>query len=210
MITTNKIAPIIAMLFLAAPLCSAGVVYSVTIDTSAQSGLSGAIYLQFNGGLNPDLASIQINAFSVGAPGGLVVAPPPEANGGVTGGLASLPLTIDNSGGNNDYLHYLTFGSNIFFTVDFLLPPTLTGDSGSAFSFGLTQSDGLTPVLTTDLSGLIGQVSFEPSGVFTTTTLGNDSIESITPADAPEPATTWLLLAGVLSIAGLRLRRHHR
>jgi len=196
------------LLSLAAPLGSAGVVYSVAIDTSSESGVSGGIYFQFNGGLNPDLASIQIDTFLIGAPGGLTATPAPVADGGVTGSLDSLPLTIDNSGGNNDYLHYLTFGSDIFFTVDFLLPPVLTGDSGSTFSFGLTASDGITPVLTLDASGFIGQISYDTNGVFTTTTLGNDSIETITSA-VPEPGTGFLL-ACALSAVSIRLRRRGR
>jgi hypothetical protein len=177
-----------AMLFAAAPLCSAGVVYHVAIDTSSQTGVSGGIYFQFNGGLNPDLASIQIETFSIGAPGGLVGSPAPVADGGVSGSLDALPLVMDNSGGINDYLHYLTFGSNVFFIVDFLVPPVLTGDSGSAFSFGLTASDGLTPLLTLDESGFIGQISYDTTGIFTATTLGNDSIETITPAPASASA----------------------
>ena len=204
---------IAAMLIAAAPLCWGGTLYEVAIDTSSQTGVSGGIYFQFNGGLNPDLASIQIETFSIGAPGGLVGVPAPVFNGGVTGSLDALPLVMDNSGGNNDYLHYLTFGSNVFFIVDFLLPPALTGDSGSAFSFGLTASDGLTPVLTLDDSGFIGQISYDTSGIFTTTTLGNDSIETITsasaPASVPEPGTGWLI-AGALSAACVCLRRHRK
>lgn len=201
----RNIVSMAVVLLLAAPLVSAGIVYDVAIDTSSLSGVSGGIYFQFNGGLNPDPASIQIDTFLIGAPGGLVPTPVPVTDGGVTGSLDLLPLAIDNSGALNDYLHYLTFGSDIFFTVDFLLPPVLTGDSGSTFSFGLTASDGITPVLTQDPSGFNGQISYDTNGVFTTTTLGNDSIETITSV-VPEPGTGFLL-ACALSAVCVRLRR---
>lgn len=197
-----------SFLFLfAASVCLANQIYDVTIDTSSLSqGSLGAIYFQFNGGLNPDPASISITKFTVGAPGGLTSTPAPftDSPTAVTGSLDSLPLTIDNSTGLNDYEHYLTYGPNVFFEVVFNLPATLTGDSGSLFGFGLTSDDGLTPVLTQDPSGFNGEISYDQTGAFTVDTLQNDSIETIVPA-VPEPAT-GLLLASALALCW-RFRR---
>lgn len=74
----------------------------------------------------------------------------------------------------------MTFGSNVFFIVDFLLPSALTGDSGSAFSFGLTASDGLSPVLTLDASGFIGQISYD-----IVKTYGEESVRAFVPPPLP-------------------------
>ena len=195
---------VFAALFLLASVCQAGTVYRIAIDTSSQSGVNGGIYFQFNGGLNPDAASVAITSFSIGAPGGLNLSPAPVANGGVSGSLDALPLVIDNSAGNNDYLHYLTFGADLVFLAEIAFPAVLTGDSGSAFSFGLTADDGITPVLTMDPNGFSGQISYDTSGAFTVSTLGNDSIETITAVTeaVPEPET-GLLLAGALAAAAI-------
>ena len=188
-----------AALFLIAPLAQAStVVYNVTIDTSSQSGNNGAIYFQFAGGLNADLASATINPFSIGAPGGLSATPSPFSDGGVTGSLDSLPLIIDNSGGLNDYEHYLVYGSNLTFRVTFNLPSALTGSSGSELLWQLTADDGITPILTQDASGFIGTISYDTSANFTVDTLGNDSIETIQSAQAPEPASMWLTAGAAL------------
>jgi hypothetical protein len=195
-----------ALLLVAAMPATAGVQYFVNIDTSSLSGTDGAIYLQFGGGLNPDLASIQIATFAVGAPGTLLSVPAPIANGGVSGSLSSLPLIMDNSGGLNDYLHFLTYGPNLFFTVDFLLPNVLVGQSGSQLSFGLTASDGLTPVLTQDPAGYIGLISYDTTKTFSVDTLGNDAIESITTA-APEPATALTIAGALAALFAIRRRR---
>src|SRR5262249_55222192 len=103
----------VAVLFFMASVCRAGMVYNVFIDTSSQSGNNGAIYFQFAGGLNPGPASISITMFSVGAPGFLSALPAPFSDGGATGSLDALPLTIDNSGGLNDYEHFLVYGSSL-------------------------------------------------------------------------------------------------
>lgn len=199
------------VLLIASSACLADV-YDITINTSSQApGSTGAIYLQFAGGLNADPASISITSFMIGAPGGLTssspnpAALPPGSDGGVTGSLDSLPLTIDNSTALNDYLHYFTYGPDLSFQVTFHMPVVLVGQSGSTFSFGLTSDDGLTPVLTQDPSGYIGQISYDLSGAFTTDTLGNDSVETIASAPVPEPAS-FLMLAAVLGVCW-RMRR---
>jgi hypothetical protein len=181
--------------------------YGVAIDTSSQSGNSGAIYFQFAPGLSADLATVSIDGFFIGAPGELVGAPPPFSDGNVLGSLDSLPLTIDNSQGLNDALHFLTYGSTLTFHVTFDLPSALTGQSGSEFLWQLTAADGITPVLTQDDSGNLGTIGYDASGHFTVDTLGNDAVESII-STTPEPATIALAAISMLLVGlkGLRGR----
>src|SRR5438552_15671981 len=123
-------------LLMALCLASSATVFAgpliVNIDTNPLSGTTGAIYFQFGGGVNPDPASVTIDAFSLDAPGALgLLVTDVATNGGVTGSLLAPPLIIDNSGGLNDYLHFLTFGSHISFHVNVNIPSPLLGDSGS-------------------------------------------------------------------------------
>ena len=180
----------------------AGPIYNIDINTSGLTGTDGAIYFQFNPGLNSDLASITIDPFSIDPPGALTGTP--LTNGGVTGSLTSLPLVIDNSGGLNDYLHFLTFGSTISFHVAFNLPATLTGDAGSAFGFALTATDGITSLLTLDPSGNLGQISYELDGTFTATPLADAA--QITSA-VPEPSFTGPVFLVLLTQVVILLRK---
>jgi hypothetical protein len=176
----------------------AGPVYNVTVNTSALSGNDGAIYFQFNPGLNSDLASVRIDPFSIDPPGVLTGAP--LTDGGVTGSLTALPLVIDNSGGLNDYLHFLTFGSTISFHVAFNLPAALVGDAGSAFVFALTGADGITPLLTQDPSGNLGEIDYDVNGAFTANSLAAAArISSAVPEPAlAGPVFLLLLIQGAI------------
>jgi len=191
-----------AGLFLLAASCFGDITYTVNIDTSTQAGNPGSIYFQFAPGNNADPASVRISDFLIGAPGSLSGIP--LTDGGVTGALDSPPLTIDNSSGLNDYLQGLTYGPHISFKVEFQLPPTLSGDSGSELDWALLASDG-SPLLTVDASGNIGRIFYDEKGAFTSDTLGNDAIESIVTA-VPEPASL-LLLTTALGACLIRRRR---
>jgi hypothetical protein len=201
-----------AFIFLIAASACFADEYDVNITTSSMTpGSTGAIYFEFSGGLNADPASVSITNFTIGPPGMLTssspnpIALPPGSDGGVKGSLDSPPLTIDNSTALNDYLHYFTFGSFLSFQVDFRLPPVLMGQSGSEFDFQLDDDSGLAPVLTNDASGNIGKILYDQNGAFTTDTLGNDSIETITLVPTPEPSS-WLMLTSALGICW-RIRR---
>ncbi len=184
----------------------AGPIYNIDINTSALTGTDGAIYFQFNPGLNSDLASISIDPFSIDAPG--VLTGSPVTDGGVTGSLTALPLVIDNSGGLNDYLQFLTFGSTISFRVAFNVPSVLLGDSGSMFVFALTASDGLTPLLTLDPSGNLGEIDYNLDGTFTATSLADAANIS---SAVPEPSFVGpVFLALLLQIVVLYKKKRPR
>jgi hypothetical protein len=180
----------------------AGVVtfYDVTIDTSSVSTLTGAVYFQFSPGLNAGPAAATISSFLIGAPGLLLSNPPVLTDGDVTGTLDALPLVIGNTSGLNDYLNFLIFGDSISFSVGISHPDSLTGDAGSAFLFGLTSDDGLSPILTQDPSGMLGQIAFDQNGLFTADSLSDSA--TISPSAVPEPSTLPLLSAifGMLAL----------
>jgi hypothetical protein len=177
-------------------------IYSIHINTSTLTGTDGAIYFQFAPGLNSDLASVSIAPFSIDPPGALTGTP--ATDGGVTGSLTSLPLVIDNSGGLNDYLQFLTFGSTISFNVAFNLPAHLVGDAGSAFVFALTATDGITPLLTLDPSGNLGQISYELDGTFTATSL---AAAATIGSAVPEPAFAVPVFLVLLTLSLVLFRK---
>jgi hypothetical protein len=197
---TSAIALAGFLLILVPVLACAGPVYAVDIDTSLYFGTTGAIYLQFNPGLNSDTATASIPQFDIPS-GALLSNPSPLFSPGVLGQLDALPLVIPNSGGNNDYLHYLTYGNSVHFLVELDFPLALIGDSGSMFSFGLTSDDGLSPILTQDPSGFLGQIGYDITGAISVIPLSEAA--TITSA-VPEPSGLALCAAGLV----FALRRH--
>ncbi len=194
------------LLLMAAASGLAGPIYQVTLDTTGVTGTTGAIYLQFNGGLNPDPASLSITDFVIAGAGTLLDPPPPVFTTGVTGRLDAPPLVIPNSEANNDYLHYLTFGDSIAFLMTFNLPPVFLGDSGSTFGVGLTGADGYSPILTPDESGFMGQIAYDYQGVFSPPMILSPQASIIL---IPEPGSWRLAVAGLclMVFAGRRQRR---
>jgi hypothetical protein len=205
MTTYSRIAlSLLSVMIVMAQQCFGDFVYNISIDTSSVNGNDGGIYFQFSPGLNADLASVSITSFGIEVPGALKGSAP-VTDGGVTGALNNLPLTIDNSTGLNDYLHLVSFANSISFQARFNLPATLTGDAGSEFDFGLTTSDGASPILTLDPNGFIGSISYDKHGAFTATPLS--SVGTIAPVSSvPEPASAPLLIC-LLAALGLMLRR---
>jgi hypothetical protein len=207
--TTHKLVLILLSLVVSGS-AKANVVslYDVTINTSSQATLTGAIYFQFSSGLNSDPATATISSFLIGAPGLLLSNPPLLTDGEVTSTLNALPLVIGNgvltNSALNDYLHFLTYGDSISFSVSISHPNSLTGDAGSAFLFGLTSDDGFSPILTQDPSGMLGQIAFDQNGKFTVDQL-SDSATITSPSAVPEPSTLPLLLAiiGVLALCSI-------
>ncbi len=176
----------------------ADVMFTVDINTSSLSGQGGGIYLQFDPGLNADLASVSIANFSVAAPGALDPASALNfSDGGASGSLDSNNLTIWNTFALNDYGEALTFGSHITFLVDLNIPATLTGDSGSEFLIQVTGPDLLTPLLTADPSGNLVTMSYDTTGALSVLSTNPDAAKVSAVSAVPEPGG-FVLLGSVL------------
>jgi hypothetical protein len=199
-----------AVLLAAAPTrAQADVMFSVDINTSSLLGQGGGIYLQFDPGLNADLASVSIANFSVAAPGALDPASALNfSDGGVSGSLDSNNLTIGNTFALNDYGEALKFGSSITFLVDLNIPATLTGDSGSEFLIQVTGPDLLTPLLTADPSGNLVTMSYDTTGALSVLSTNPDAatVSAVSAMSAPEPGG-FVLLGSVLVLLLLVGRR---
>lgn len=188
-----RIALLIAVLCLLAPgtIFASIITYQVTVNTGAIDGTSGFLDFDFAPGNDSQSAFVSIDGFS---PGGSLTGVP-QVNGGVIGTLPGT-LTIDNSTGFNDYFQAFNFGTSLQFVLTFegpaLTAPDGTSTSGSTFAFGMFDSTGNNPLLTTDPNGNTFTVDVNLDGGTTVTTFASDGngdppAATITAA-TPEPS----------------------
>lgn len=188
------------------PAHADSVTYTVTVNTSSQTGNNGYIDLELNGGT---FGSQDITATVTGF-SGAVLNPGDSLNDavGTSGSLDVPPLTFDNQVGN-DYFEALTFGNEVSFLV------TLAGDgvsgsgastseSGTIFQVQFWDASGMSTVLSDDPNGLTAELDVAADG-----TLSSDAGTGASVAAAtPEPATLSLVgMAGVLVRVAQRRRR---
>lgn len=202
-----------AVLFTAVPARSA-VIFQVTVNTVLIDTTPGNINLQFNPGIGSQPATATITGFS--SVGG-TLSGVPATQGGASGALPGT-VTIDNSGGLNDYFHAFTFGQSFQFLLTISGPaidsPNGTATSGSSFGLALynaagdaafltTERDGFAGIAEVNLDGSVTPLNFPPS------VLGGVPVVTFTPIDAdiPEPSTVVSLLSGALLLAGLGVLR---
>jgi hypothetical protein len=187
-----------------AVLAPAGAITNrVTVNTSAINGTSGFLDFDFAPGNDSQSAFVTIANFS---PGDSLTGVP-QVNGSVTGTLLGT-LTIDNSTQFNDYFQAFNYGTSIQFLLTFdgtaLTAPDGVSTSGSTFAFGMFDSTGSNPLLTTDPNGNTFTVNVNLDGSTTITTFpsdGNGGPPAATVvAETPEPSyflLVALLLAGM-------------
>ena len=190
---------------------SAGVIYSVTVDTSTISGTNGYIDFQFNnGGPTSQPASVTISSFS--SDGGVLGLPLPSI--GAVSGVLPGTVTIDNTDALNDYTHGFLFGSWFGFILVLdgpaIISPTDIALSGSRFGLAL-YNDSFVQLLTSNPEGdfaAIADVNLD--GLVTTATFQPPSggQPAVTFAYVPEPSTFTLAPGALLALVSVtRVRR---
>jgi len=192
-------------------LCAAGAAHGaelidLVVNTSAINGTTGSIDFQFNpGAFMTQAATVQILDFT----GATYIAGTQSDIGGVTGGPLPSPITIANSGADNEDFEDIKFGNSLFLTLSFDGPAVNSPNgslSGSTFALSLfSDAGGTTPVLTTD-----------PNGIVATVQLNRDTgaliDQAVSPnarfSPIPEPGSVLLLGGGLMALtAGRTLRK---
>jgi len=186
-----------------APARAEFVTYHVDVNTTAISNQPGG-YLDFQ--LNPsDSTALSATAAVTNfrATGG-TLAPTISLEGGATGLLPG-KLTLGNSTAFNDAFQGFTFGSRFSFdlTLSGLALDQPGGTSGSSFALSLYQSDGNTPLLTTDPNGSVLTINLNADGVPSVQTFAQSPTDNTPVATAslvgnlPEPSSLLLLAAAL-------------
>ncbi|RNC65611.1 MAG: VPLPA-CTERM sorting domain-containing protein [Desulfuromonadales bacterium] len=203
---------VIALVVFASSSAFAALSYDVTVNTSAVSGTSGYMYLQY-GGLNGADSTATVTNFSM--TGNSAALGPIDSinvinNSTVTGTLlGSLGLGFVNTGGFAvyDYNRAITLGDSIHFTVSFNLATGGTDGGSSTFSLGLfrdaTGGSPLYNITDPSIPGTVALINLFNDG--TTTAQSLDSSTEVTPT--PIPAAAWLLGSGLMGLAGIRRRK---
>jgi len=196
------------------PAASATVEYSVTVDTSSASGMSGYIEFQFNpgsGGSQLAYADI-LNFMTYGT------LTPPGTNTGDSSGQLPAPVMQDNATSFNDYIEASTFGNTI--NLDLLLSgPAIDapdGTGGGTFTLDFLNSDQSGYLFTDDPINDVPVFTVDINGDGSTTAMtyssegdGPPVVTFSGPADVPEPSTGSLAAVGAI-ISTLVFRRRVR
>lgn len=180
--------------------------YSVHVDTTMLSGMSGYIDLQFNpGDVTAPTALADLANFS----GNLTFNDAPIVEGDVTGAWPGA-LLFGNGAALNAELQPVTWGSGFNFDVIFSGDyETALGGSATRFSLGLLDSN-LDPLATVDPVGTILQFELMPGGAVIATTFDADSAGTssiVTLSAVPVPAALPLLASALALLSLLRRRQ---
>ncbi|MFC4313717.1 NF038129 family PEP-CTERM protein [Steroidobacter flavus] len=124
----------------------------------------------------------------------------PLIEGNVTGSLPTT-VTMNNGTAFNDYLPAAQFGEAFSFVVQFSVNVT-PSVLGTSFALALYAADGMTPLLTDDVSGSLVRFELSATGI---DYLANSLAVQVTPV--PLPAAAWLLLSGMVTLFGAVRRR---
>ena len=188
------------------PAHADSVTYTVTVNTSSQTGHGGYVDFELNAG---SLGAQDITATVTGFSGAVLNPGDPMNDAiGTTGSLPG-PVTFDNQAGN-DYFEALTFGSQLNFLVTLSgdgvsTSGASTSDSGTIFQVSFWDPSGSAALFSSDPNGIAGEIDVAADGTLTT---GSQDGTTVSAAATPEPATLSLVgAAGVLMYVAQRRRR---
>ncbi|WP_343731909.1 NF038129 family PEP-CTERM protein [Duganella sp.] len=160
--------------------------YSITIDTATLGDGPAYLGLYFLGLADAAPATATVSQLAGDLSG------PAQLSGAVSGALPG-PLVFGNGG---ELVQAVTLGSVLRFSLSLTLG---SGDSGLQFGWALFNDSSYLGA-----DGDLGVIALQPGAVpYTVSTFSAAS--SVTAV--PEPATFVLLLAGLLCLATLRMRR---
>lgn len=201
----TKLILLSTLLLITLTSASADVTYLVTVNTSSlPANTSGYLDFQFNPGPLPSQsATVTIGDFSSDG----ILAGSPTLTGDASGSLPGA-ATLVNGTAYNDYFEGFIFGDTLSFDVVLSGPGVNTPDgsaAGSSFAFSMFGSDGVTPLLTNDVTnGLAFTVDLNSNGTTTPTDLSPETTGTLT----PEPASMVLFGTGLLCMIFLTRKRH--
>jgi hypothetical protein len=174
----------------------------MTFDTSTISGGDYFLEFQLTDGDGVLGSSVTLTNFTFGG-GTAYLSVGPLPLGSYSGDPAA-GLTLDDSAGLTDILWGFRAGTSITFDLATSWSST-SGDplswSPDRFNFLILQTDGITPLSTTDPSGLNLLATAEATGA--------PEVFELDAAPVPEPSTVLLLAAGIAAtgVFSSRFRR---
>jgi len=185
----------------------ADVMYSITVNTSSQSGETGFIDIQLNPGDNTSQAvTLAITGYSGGTLQPTLTPPTGAPFGDVTGTLPG-SLLLDNGQTTNEFTEGIAFGNSISFLAAFSGPAldSPDGSSGSLFQVDFLNANGSAFLFTADPEGNnpfdfnVATIAINSDGSTTPTTYpdANGNLDGTVTA-TPEPSPL-LTLGGVLA-----------
>jgi hypothetical protein len=192
-----------ALLFAGPALAS--YTFDLTMNTSAVTGTTGYLYMQYDP-LNATSSTATVFNFSTD--GTLGATAPGAFTGSGTYVTGTLPgnVVFANTNAVNDYNQAITFGTTISFDVT-LSTPASGGAAGGAstFSLGIFQDSlGATPLYNVNdpnVPGTVVELNMANNGTASETILDPTDV-----SNAPIPPTVLLFGSGLLGLFEIRRR----
>ena len=185
-----------------APVCTvaarADAIYTLSVDTSSISGISGSIDLQFDGSPESPDAGATISAFASDG----ILGPQGSSAGNFSGQLpGSVTLTINGTFQANEYNQIITFGSFVSFQVDLAGNPPPAGNSFALSFFNLSNTSGVLPG---NFFGEVAEIDVNETNIGTQ--IFGPSTSIVSASNTPEPGGL-LLFFGALAGWVIQIKR---
>jgi hypothetical protein len=204
---------VFAVVLFAAGSASASFTFDVTMNTAAETGQSGYLYMQYDPLINATSSTATVSGFTTNgtlgatAPGAYTGSGTANSEYYVTGTLPGNVVFANTSPtGVNDYNQAITFGTTLSFAVTLSTPASGGAASGaSAFSLAFFQDSlGATPLYNVNdpnLPGTVVQLTMANNGTASETILDPQDV-----SPTPIPPSVLLFGSGLLGLVGIRRR----